>query len=188
MSGATKPSSLLPLTQFANNRFIRYALKRNEGETEMAKASWSYRDRSDEISTVEITVADVSAGGADFDTVMADVAALGAGLLGVTDCIQAREMFNQAVDTKNPATPTDEHAQRESALRIFYADDTTGEVYHISVPGPSWDGIDLLPNTDLADMTDEPLAALIVAIEANGLSPVGNAITVLRAVQVGRHN
>lgn len=154
----------------------------------MAKASWSYRDRSDEISGVELTIADVSAGGADFDTVMADVAALGAALLAATECIQAREMFNQAVDTKNPATPTDVLAQRESALRIFYADDTTGEVYHISVPGPDWDAIDLLPNTDLADLTDEPLASLVTAIEANALSPVGNAITVLRAVQVGRHN
>ncbi len=154
----------------------------------MAKASWSYRDLSDEISNVEITVADVSAGGADFDTVMADVAALGAALLGVTDCIQAREMFNQAVDVKNPATPIDEHAQRESALRVFYADDVTGEVYHISVPGPSWDGIELLPNTDLADLTDAPVDALVTALEANGLSPVGNAITVLRAVQVGRRN
>lgn len=154
----------------------------------MAKGSWSYRDLSDEISTVEITVADVSAGGADFDTVMADVAALGAALLGITDCVQAREVFNQTVDTKDPATPIDEHAQRESALRIFYADDTTGEVYHISIPGPSWDGIELLPNTDLADLTDAPVSAMVTALEANGLSPVGNAITVLRAVQVGRHN
>lgn len=154
----------------------------------MAKASWSYRDKSDEISNVELNIADVSAGGADFDAVMADVASLGAALLAATECIQAREMFNQAVDTKNPATPTDVLAQRESALRIFYADDTTGEVYHISVPGPDWDAIDLLPNTDLADLTDEPLAALVTAIEAGALSPVGNAITVLRAVQVGRHN
>jgi hypothetical protein len=154
----------------------------------MAKASWSYRDRSDEISNVELAVADVSAGGADFDTIMASVAALGAALLAATECIQAREVFNQVVDTKNPATPTDVLAQRESALRIFYADDVTGEVYHISLPGPDWDGIDLLPNTDLADLTDEPLAALVTSIEADALSPVGNAITVLRAVQVGRHN
>lgn len=154
----------------------------------MATGSWSYRDLSDEISTVQLTVADVSAGGADFDTVMADVAALGAALLGVTDCTQAREMFNQAVDTKDPSTPIDEHAQRESALRVFYADDVTGEVYHVSVPGPSWDGIELLPNTDLADLTDAPVSALVTALEANALSPVGNAITVLRAVQVGRHN
>ena len=154
----------------------------------MAKASWSYRDKSDEISNVEITVADVSAGGADFDTVMADVAALGAALLAATECVQAREMFNQAVDTKDPATPTDVLAQRESALRIFYADDVTGEVYHISLPGPDWDSIDLLPNTDLADLTDSPLNAIVAALEANALSPVGNAITVLRAVQVGRHN
>ena len=154
----------------------------------MAKASWSYRDKSDEISTVELTVADVSAGGADFDTVMADVAALGAAILASTECIQAREMFNQAVDVKNPATPTDVLAQRESALRIFYSDDTTGEVYHISIPGPDWDAIDLLPNTDLADLTDAPMSGLVTALEANALSPVGNAITVLRAVQVGRHN
>ena len=154
----------------------------------MAKASWSYRDKSDEISTVELTVADVSAGGADCVAVMADVAALGAAILASTECIQAREMFNQAVDVKNPATPTDVLAQRESALRIFYSDDTTGEVYHISIPGPDWDAIDLLPNTDLADLTDEPLATLVAAIESDALSPVGNAVTVLRAVQVGRHN
>ena len=154
----------------------------------MATGSWSFRDLSDEISTVQITVADVSAGGADFDTVMADVAALGAALIGITDCVQAREMFNQAVDVKDPSTPIDEHAQRESALRIFYADDVTGEVYHISIPGPSWDGIDLLPNTDLADLTDAPVSDMVTALEANALSPVGNAITVLRAVQVGRHN
>lgn len=154
----------------------------------MAKASWSYRDKSDEISTVELNLPDVSAGGADFDTVMASVATLGAALLAATECIQAREMFNQAVDTKNPATPTDVLAQRESALRVFYADDTTGEVYHISLPGPDWDSIDLLANTDLADLTDEPLATLVAALESDAESPVGNSITVLRAVQVGRHN
>jgi hypothetical protein len=154
----------------------------------MAKASWSYRDRSDEISTVELNIADVSAGGADFDTVVASVASLGAAIEAVTDCVQAREVLTQAVDVKDPATPTDVMAQRESALRIFYADDTTGEVYHISVPGPDWDTVDLLPNTDIADLTDEPLAALVAEIESEVESPVGNSVTVLRAVQVGRHN
>jgi hypothetical protein len=96
--------------------------------------------------------------------------------------------MTQVVTTKDPSTPTDVMAQRESALRVFYSDDVTGEVYHISVPGPDWDTVDLLPNTDLADMADEPLALLIVALEASALSPVGNAITVLRAVQVGRRN
>ena len=154
----------------------------------MSYATWSYRDKSDEISVVTANLADVAAGGANFDAVMASVAAIGAALLTATECIQARETFKQTVDTQNPATPTDVLAQRESGLRIFYADDTTGEVYHITLPGPDWDAIDLLPNTDLADMTDAPLSTLITALEANALSPVGNAITVLRAVQVGRHN
>jgi hypothetical protein len=154
----------------------------------MAKASWSYRDKSDEISTVELTVADVSAGGADFDAIMAEVAGLGGAILAATECVQATETFRQTVDTKDPSTPTDPQAQRESALRIFYADDVTGEVYHVSIPGPSWDDIDLEPNTDLADLTDEPVATLVSQIESDALSPVGNAVTVLRAVQVGRHN
>jgi hypothetical protein len=154
----------------------------------MAKASWSYRDRSDEISTVELSVPDVSAGGADFDTVVASIATLGAAILSMTECVQAREMLNQAVDVKDPATPTDVFAQRESAARIFYADDTTGEVYHISIPGPDWDTVELLPNTDLLDMAEEPLATLIAAIESDAESPVGNSVTVLRVVQVGRHN
>ncbi len=154
----------------------------------MAKASWSYRDRSDEISTVELSVPDVSAGGADFDAVMASVATLGAAILNVTECIQAREMFNQAVDVKSPTTPTDVFAQRESAARIFYGDDVTGEVYHITIPGPDWDTVELLANTDLLDMTEEPIATLIAAIESDAESPVGIAVTVLRVVQFGRHN
>lgn len=154
----------------------------------MAKASWSYRDRSDEISTVELNIADVAAGGANFDAVMANVAALGAAILGATECVQAREMFNQAVDVKDPSTPALDLANRESALRIFYADDVTGEVYHISIPGPDWLNIEMLPNTDLADLTQEPVAALVASLEADALTPVGNALTVLRAVQVGRHN
>ena len=154
----------------------------------MAKASWSYRDKSREMSNVEMTVADVSAGGADFDTVMADVAALGTAFLAATECIQAREVFNQTVDAKSPTVPTDPQAQRESALRIFYADDVTGDVFHVSIPGPDWANIDLQPNTDLADLTDTVMANVVIAIEANALSPAGNAVTVLRAVQVGRHN
>lgn len=154
----------------------------------MAKASWTYRDRSDEVSTVELTVADVIPTGSNWDAVLAEVAGLGAAILAVTDCVQAREFFNQAVDVKDPTTPADVMANRESALRIFYADDVTGEVYHISIPGPDWDTVDLLPNTDLADMTDEPLATLVSQIESDALSPAGNAVTVLRAVQVGRYN
>jgi hypothetical protein len=155
----------------------------------MAKANWSYRDKSGEISTVELNIADVSAGGADFDAVVTSLEALGGAIFAVTNCYQASEMFRQAVgDIKNPLTPTNVFAQRESALRVFYSDDVTGEVYHISIPGPDWDEIVLEPNTDLADLTDEPVATLIVAMEANALSSVGNAITVLRAVQVGRHN
>jgi hypothetical protein len=97
-------------------------------------------------------------------------------------------VYNQTIDTKDPSTPTDAQANRESAVRIFYADDTTGEIYHVSIPGPDKASMDIQPNTDLYDLTDEPLATLVAAIESDALSPVGNAVTVLRAVVVGRRN
>lgn len=154
----------------------------------MGQASWTYRDRSDEISGVLLNVADISAGGADFDAVVASVAALGAAILTCTECVQAREVYNQTIDTKDPSTPTDPQANREAAMRIFYADDTTGEIYHVSIPGPDKANMDIQPNTDLYDLADEPLATLVAAIESDALSPVGNAVTVLRAVVVGRRN
>lgn len=152
----------------------------------MAKASWSYRDRSNEISAVELNIADVSAGGTDFDAVMTDLANLGAAILAVTECEQARETFLQAVDVKSAILPTDTQANRESGLRVFYTDDVTGDVYHITVPGPDWSTVIVTPGTDFADMTDEPLASLISSMESDALTPGGNALTVLRAVQVGR--
>ena len=154
----------------------------------MAKASWSYRDRSNEISTVELNVPDVAAGGANFDAVIASLEALGAGILTITECNQSREHFVQAVDAKSHVVPTDNQANRESALRVFYTDDVTGDIYHISIPGADWTVIDMLPGTDFADPADEPLATFITTFEANAKSPVGNAVSFLRAVQVGRRN
>ena len=135
-----------------------------------------------------MTIADVAAGGGNYDAVVAEIAGLGGAILAMTACVQAREVHNQAIDVKDPTVPTDVMAQRESALRIFYADDVTGEIYHISIPGPDWDLVNLLPNTDIADPADEPLATMISQIESDALSPVGNAVSFLRAVQVGRNN
>ncbi|GAH16321.1 unnamed protein product, partial [marine sediment metagenome] len=62
-----------------------------------------------------------------------------------------------------------------------------GKIYHITIPGPDKDNMDMLPESDLYDLSDTVLAAVVTAIELAN-SPVGNAITVIRAVDVGRNN
>lgn len=151
------------------------------------KGLYSFRDRSKEISSVEFGFADIAAGGANFDAQKAAVDALGAALGVASLCTQATENLKQETDTPDPSWPSDVHAQREAGCRVFYSDDVTGKVYHITIPGPDKDNMAMIVDTDFYDITDTILAAVVTAMEA-GLSPVGNAVTVLRAVDVGRNN
>lgn len=153
----------------------------------MSKGIYSFRDRSKEISTIELNFDDIAAGGANFDTVKGYVDGLGAALSAASLCVESSENLKQETDTLDPSVPTDVHAQREAGCRIFYADDVTGKVYHITIPGPDKDNMAMLPESDFYDLTDTVLAAVVTAIELAN-SPVGNAITVLRAVDVGRNN
>ena len=154
----------------------------------MSKGLYVYRDWSKEISSFELNFADIAAGGANFDAVKAGVVDVGTAILACTLCIDASESLKQATATPDPAVPSDQDAQREYGMRVFYSDDTTGKVYHFTVPGPDKSVMLLVTESDLFDPTDEPLAWLITASEADGLSPVGNSVTFLRAVNVGRNN
>lgn len=153
----------------------------------MSKGVYSFRDRSKEVSTLEMNFIDIAAGGANFDTVKGYVDALGAALETASLCTESVEWLKQQTEALDPSVPSDVHAQREAGCRIFYADDTTGKVYHLTIPGPDKDNMLMIAETDLYDLTDAPLSAVVTAIE-DGLSPVGNAVTVLRAVDVGRNN
>jgi hypothetical protein len=140
------------------------------------------------MSNLSLGFVNVAAGGGNFDAVVAAMDGVGDAIEAITTCQQASEALWQALTVPSALVPTDDLAHRESGLRIFYTDDSTGKTYHFTIPGPDWALVDVLPNTDFADMTDEPLAALISAVEADVLSEVGNSVTVLRAVVVGRRN
>lgn len=154
----------------------------------MGIASWTYRDKSRENSSIQLPVPDVSAGGADFDAVMASVAAVGAAIATMTQCVQARENYFQEVDAVDPAIPTEDDAQREFGLRVFYTDDVNGKQFHFTIPGPDWAQVDTVAGTDLADLSAGGLPALITAVDGNVISPYGNAVTLRRAVVVGRRS
>lgn len=154
----------------------------------MGLASWTYRDKSRENSGVQLLIPDVSAGGADFDAVIAAVTALGAAIDTITLCVQAKENYFQEVDAPSAAIPTEDDAQREFGLRVFYTDDVNAKQFHFTVPGPDFAQIDTVAGTDLVDLSAGGLPALITAVDGNVLSPYGNAVTLRRAAVIGRRS
>lgn len=152
----------------------------------MARLVFTYKDYSRERSTMELLIAEPSAGGADFDATIAKQVALVAAIAGVTDAVLAKQgmVINESKEVGDSPVGT----KRENALRIFWADTTAETVGHFSLPCPDPEGAWLVLGTDKVDLTETAIAALITALEANVLSPAGNAISISQIVEVGRRN
>jgi len=75
-------------------------------------------------------------------------------------------------------------------LRIFYEDAVANKRHHFTIPGPDLTITDLLnPGTDKVELdANSEMINLVIALEAECLSPAGNAITVTRARVVGRNS
>lgn len=154
----------------------------------MSNLGISYRDKSGEISTLSLAFADVAAGGANFDTQVAAMTAVKAAINAISLCVDARVQLTQDIDPWDADYPTDDAAQREYALRVFYTDNVNGKSFYFTIPGPDMSVIDIVTGTDLADLSGAALTALIAAVDANVLSPYGNAVTCRKAVVVGRRS
>jgi len=91
-------------------------------------------------------------------------------------------------DTDVPVIPASENAQREIALWVQYVDTTTSKYYSMSIPGPD---LTLLAqaNTDEVDsVANVTAAALVLVLEAELRSELGNAIQVTRMRIIGRRS
>jgi hypothetical protein len=68
-------------------------------------------------------------------------------------------------------------------------DDVTGAKSHFTIPGPDLANLTIPEGGDLVTLADASIMAdLVTAIEANVESEDDNAVTVTRAVIVGRNN
>jgi len=140
--------------------------------------SASYADASNEVSNVSFYV-DAVDFDADSAAITAAIDAVSAGIRRKTDIVLPYVFSN--------ATPTGVHANRESKMIVSYEDTVTFKRYVASIPMPNLAVCNRLPNTDLFDLTDEPVASLVTALEANALSQDGNAINILSCKFVGRN-
>jgi hypothetical protein len=155
----------------------------------MAKGFFGWRDHSNELSQVQLNFETVVAGGANFDTSMASIVAVFDELETVSLCDAAGYGYRQQSVDDPGTTPASNLAQRESGMRVFLVDDVTGKKSSFTVPSPDLANLTIPAGGDLVTLADASIMAdLVTAIEANVESEAGNAVTVTRAVIVGRNN
>jgi len=87
-----------------------------------------------------------------------------------------------------PAIATDPYAQRELKWLVRYQGDSSGKMFSIEIAAPDITG-NVVPNTDVADITSTDWAAFVTAFEAYAKSPddVAETVTVVDARIVGRN-
>jgi len=81
--------------------------------------------------------------------------------------------------------PADPYAQRERKAVVTMLDTITGKYFRNEIPAFGDSGVEA--GTDLLDLDVAAWAAYVAFVEANCLSPAGNAFTVVRAKLVGRN-
>lgn len=73
--------------------------------------------------------------------------------------------------------PPNEFAQRELKWMVTYTGDTSNKVFQVTVPTADATG-NLVPGTDLADLTTTAMAAFVTAFEAIARTPDSDLETV----------
>jgi len=151
------------------------------------KCTFNLVDYSGERTSTHVYLPSINAG--TFDAVIASAGALQTALLLATDCNHVNTTLTIETDDTTPSLPSIETAQREFAVRIKYADATTGDIAFCTVPGPA---VTFYPpqgvKGDIIPLDNAVFAAFITVMEANMKSKLGNAITVLEGRLVGRNN
>lgn len=153
----------------------------------MSLATISFLDFSGEKSSVSFNLADPSGATFDWDALVAKLDGIGDVIDDVCLCTRGNDSLRVVAQIGSMAFPADEEAQRELGLRIFYVDTTTWKKYHFTIPGPNLP-LMVVTGHDRVDWSGTEMAALETALEADMLSPDGNAIQLTDGFIVGRRN
>lgn len=149
--------------------------------------SFTLRDYSNETSVHSVDIPNLTA--ANFDAYVAAAGlipdyydALDGIVLGNigSERISARDILISQV----PAGSV--YAQVELKWLVFYSDDVTSQIYRREIPTP--DLTLLVAGTDLMNIASGAGLAWKTAFEALVVSPVGNAVSVVKVQLVGRNN
>lgn len=153
----------------------------------MAFTRWfcSQKDFSAEVSTVSIRGTTLTS--ANFDAQLALQATLLAEIAGI--CLGEAQASGHSYKTRVSNQPSANGASnREIKWLVTYEDTTTFQqgTYELPMADVETEAL-RLAGTDLADLTQADMIAFVDAFEAYALSPVGNAVEVVKIMLVGRN-
>jgi len=151
----------------------------------MGRMQFSFRDFSEERSTVDFAIVDLTAGNiaanlTAFDTVAAAIDGVTLGTLATRRLVAVDEVVSSVI----PANP---FAQRELKWLVRYTDTVNGKSGSLEIPTADPTGI-MVAGTDRMDLsiTGTP-TALVTALETNGRTVDGNTFNITGIFLVGRN-
>jgi len=150
----------------------------------MTYATLTYLDYSNELSRTRFYVQDLDAG--NYTAVVAEIQAIQNAVNALSNGAPSQLSWT-AENILYPYTlPTMPESQREIKALVSYADNVTGNRYQMTIPVFNYDGVQ--QSTDVIDLTQGGWGPFVTEFEFGGRSPVGNPVTVLSAVLVGRRS
>lgn len=153
----------------------------------MAKINLRIRDYSDEYSGMGVNAADLGtietwdlADGTADDL----ITHVEAHTIGTVVSVY----WQQETQAANDARPASAFAQRELGFRFYVRDSVTEELGFFTIPCADLAIGSVVAGDDELNLAAAPTAAFVTFIEASLLSRDGNAVTVERALVVGRNS
>lgn len=163
------------------------------------RLSFSLRDYSKENSGFTIHTGAVTA--ISLPGLLTQIGNFRTAMDAVTDGVIAKEKLTAFDSNLSVAVPSDPTAHRERKWLVRYRDnqpffddpinaipnEAFGETFWFTMPTAKFTADTLLPNSDLADLTDPLWTAFITAYQAIARSPAGGTVTVYEIEAVGRN-
>lgn len=151
----------------------------------MTVSTFQITDYSNEKSTFQVNSIVLNAGN------FAAQSTLAATLVGATEDLSIGELTKQTLNQivlDAPAVPTNVYAQRELKWLVTYQGDSSGKLFSLEIACPDITD-NIVPSTDLADLTSTDWAAWVTAFEDFARSPddLAETVTVVSARLVGRN-
>lgn len=151
----------------------------------MAQNTIQITDYSNEKSHFGFPSSELTAG-----NIVAQLAAAAA-LVGATEDLTIGEVTKQQiaqVPLDLPAIPTSPYAQRELKWLVQYQSVTSGKLWSLEIPAPDITD-NVIPNTDIADLTSADWDAWVTAFVAFAKAPddITDSVIVVGARLVGRN-
>lgn len=162
--------------------------------------SFTLMDYSREKATVGFNTAAITA--ASIAGALTQFGALRTAIEGITNGVVAGEALYVNRTKLSNVPPVSTLAQRENKWLVTYEDTTEffdapvnaipnagyRAVFNIEIPTADLSTVDMVPNTDDADLAGTEMAAFISAFETLARSPYGGAVNVTRVQFVGRNS